>query len=189
MLKKIDLTHRYHNCYGLSRVKGFLKDIEIFSTVPIERWSYSLPSWIDQKAGQMKVDVSVSFDSPKPASNRTFTQCLRFDFGKEPYLLQGLNVDIAKAEVLDTISATREELKLDPWVWTEGPVEVVASSRTTSLSNQDGVLQNRYQLPARIENVVSAQVVEVHITAQNYQRVMHQLLFTEELFMKKAISR
>ena len=189
MLKKIDLTHRYHNCYRLSKVKGFLKDIEIFSRVPIERWSYSLPSWIDQKAGQMKVDVSVCFDSPKPASNRTFTQCLRFDFGKEPYLLQGLNVDIARAEVLDTISATREELKLDPRVWTEGPVEVVASSRTASLSNQDGVLQNRYQLPARIENVVSAQVVEVDITAKNYQRVMHQLLFTEELFMKKAISK
>ena len=189
MLRKIDLTHRYDNCYRLTRVKGFLNDIEVFSRVPVERWSYSLPSWLNQKAGQVKVDVSVSFESPKQTSNRTFTQCLRFDFGKEPYLLQDLNVDIARTEVLDTISATREELKLDPSVWKDGSVEVVASSRTTSVSNQDGELQNRYQLPARIENVVSAQVIEVNITAENYQRVMHQLLFTEELFMKKAISR
>ena len=189
MLRQIALTQRYHNCYRLTRVKGFLKDIEIFSRVPVERWSYSLPSWINQKAGQMKVDVSVSFESPKQTSNCTFTQCLKFDFGKKPYLLQGLNVDIARTEVLDTISATREELELDPSVWTEGPVEVVASSRATSVSYQDRVLQNRYQLPARIENVVSAQVIEVNITAENYQRVMHQLLFTEELFMKKAISK
>ena len=140
------------------------------------------------KAGQMKVDVSVSFQAATSTADRTYTQCLQFDFGKQPYLLHGLNVDIASKEALDSISITREKLKLDSGVWTEGSVEVVASSVTTSPS-QDRVLQQRYKLPARIENVVSAQVMEVSITAENYRRVMHQLLFTEELFMKKAISR
>ena len=141
------------------------------------------------KAGQMKVDVSVSFQAATSTADRTYTQCLQFDFGKQPYLLHGLNVDIASKEALDSISITREKLKLDSGVWTEGSVEVVASLVTTSESCQDRVLQQRYKLPVRIENVVSAQVMEVNITAENYRRVMHQLLFTEELFMKKAISR
>lgn len=137
----------------------------------------------------MKVNVSVSFQIASWTSDRTFTQCLKFDFGKKPYLLQGINVDIASKEALDSISATREKLKLDSCVWTEGSVEVVATLKTTTMNYQNRELQNIYRLPVRIENVVSAQVIEVDITAKNYQRVMHQLLFTEELFMKKAISR
>ena len=137
----------------------------------------------------MKVNVSVSFQIALWTSDRTFTQCLKFDFGKKPYLLQGINVDIASKEALDAISATREKLKLDSCVWTEGSVEVVATLKTTTMNYQNRELQNIYRLPVRIENVVSAQVIEVDITAKNYQRVMHQLLFTEELFMKKAISR
>lgn len=189
VLRQIDLNHRYHDCYRLTKVQGFLCDIEIFSRVPTERWSYKLPSWIDANAGKTKVDVSVSFQIASSTSDRTFTQCLKFDFGKKPYLLQGLNVDIASKEALDTISATREKLKLDSCVWTEGSVEVVATLKTATMNYQNRDLQNRYKLPVRIENVVSAQVVEVDITAKNYQRVMHQLLFAEELFMKKAISR
>ena len=189
MLKQIDLLHRYHDCYQLAKVNVFICDAEVLSRVPTERWLYRLPGWIERETGQMKVEVSVSFQTAASTADRTFTQCLQFDFGKKPYLLQGLNVDIGSKEALDTISMAREKLKLDSGVWTEGSAEVVASLVTTSESCQDRVLQQRYKLPVRIENVVSAQVMEVNITAQNYQRVMHQLLFTEELFMKKAISR
>ena len=135
----------------------------------------------------MKVVVSVSFETT--TSNRTFTQCLRFDFGRKPYLLHGLNVDIASEEALSSLSATRQEVKLHSSVWTEGSVEIIPSPETTEVSSQDLLLLKEYKLPERIENVISAQVIDGNMTADNYKRVMHQLLFTEELFMKKAISR
>ena len=135
----------------------------------------------------MKVAVSVSFETT--TLNQTFTQCLKFDFGKKPYLLQGLNVDIASEEALDTISTTRQKLKLDPSVWIAGSVDIVPSAETAEMSARDVLLQEKYKLPERIENVVSAQIIDGNMTVENYKRVMHQLLFTEELFMKKAISR
>ena len=161
----------------------------MFSEVPRERWSYNLPSgiWNDTKQGQMKVVVSVSFETTR--NNQTFTQCLRFDFGNKPFLLQGLNVDIARKEALDTLWATREELKLHSSVWTEGSADIVPWSEITDMSSQDLLLLKKYKLPERIENVIPAQLIDGEMTVHNYKRVMHQLLFTEELFMKKAISR
>ena len=135
----------------------------------------------------MKVVVFVSFEAT--TSNRTFTQCLRFDFGKKPCLLQGLNVDIASEEALDKLSAIRQELKLHSSVWKEGSVDIIPAPETTDMSSQDLLLLKEYKLPERIENVISAQIIDGNFTVHNYKRVMHQLLFTEELFMKKAISR
>ena len=133
----------------------------------------------------MKVVVFVSFETT--ASNQTFTQCLRFDFGKKPFLLKGLNVDIASEEALNTLSALRQELKLHSSVWTEGSTDIVPWRETADMGSQD--LLKEYKLPERIENVVSAQIIDGNMTVDNYKRVMHQLLFTEELFMKKTISR
>ena len=99
----------------------------------------------------MKVVVSLSFQTTK--SNRTFTQCLRFDFGKKPFLLKGLNVDRASEEALGTLSATRQELKLHSSVWTEGSVDIVPWPETTDISSQDLLLLKKYKLPERIENV------------------------------------
>ena len=188
-LCEIDLLHRYHDCYRLTKIIGFLNNDEIFSEVPKDRWSYILPSCRgnDTKEGQMKVVVSVSFETT--ASTQTFTQCLRFDFGKKPHLLQGLNVDVANEEALDTLSAIRQELKLHSSVWTEASADIVPWPETTDMSSQDSLLLRAYELPERIENVISAQIIQGNMTVDNYKRVMHQLLFTEELFMKKAISR
>ena len=133
----------------------------------------------------MKVVVFVSFETT--ARNQTFTQCLRFDFGKKPFLLKGLNVDVASEEALDTLSALRQELKLHSSVWREGSTDIVPWPETADMGSQD--LLKEYKLPERIENVVSAQIIDGNMTVDNYKRVMHQLLFTEELFMKKAISR
>ena len=135
----------------------------------------------------MKVVVSVSFETT--TNNQTFTQCLRFDFGKKPFLLQGLNVDIARKEALDTLLATREELKLHSSVWREESEDIVAWPETSDMSSQDLLLLKKYKLPERIENVIPAQIIDGKMTVHNYKRVMHQLLFTEELFMKKEISR
>ena len=187
-LCEIDLLHRYHDCYRLTKIAGFLNNVEMFSEAPRKRWSYNLPSgtWSGTKQGQMKVVVSVSFETT--TNNQTFTQCIRFDFGKKPFLLQGLNVDIARKKALDTLLATREELKLHSSVWREGSGDIVAWPETSDMSSQDLLQLKKYKLPERIENVIPAQIIDGKMTVHNYKRVMHQLLFTEELFMKKEIS-
>ena len=135
----------------------------------------------------MDVAVTVSFNTT--AFNRTFTQCLKFDFGKKPYLLQGLNVDIASEDALSGISEIRRVLKLDPSVWTEGSLDIVPWPESTGIKDHNLLLLKQYQLPERIENVISLQIIDGNLNMENYKRVMHQLLFTEELFMKRAISR
>ncbi|XP_022809791.1 uncharacterized protein LOC111346790 [Stylophora pistillata] len=182
-LRQIDLLHQYHECYRLADVKGFLEDKEIFHSTPKERWSFTLPSYPEKKEGQMKVVVTVSFDTT--TSDQTFPQCLKFDFGKKPHLLQGLNVDIAREDDLKKISEHRKKLKLSPTIWKEGSVDVI---RPTENAGTDEELLKRYQLPERIENIVTVQITNGDLTQENYRRVMHQLLFTEELFMKMAVS-
>ena len=98
-------------------------------------------------------------------------------------------MDIASEEALDTLSATRQELKLQSSVWTEESVDIVPWPETIDMTSQDLLLLKSYKLPERVENIVSAQIIDGNLTMDNYKRVMHQLLFTEELFMKKAISR
>ena len=98
-------------------------------------------------------------------------------------------MDIAKRDALRGISEIRQQLRLDPIVWTEGSIDIVPWPKTTDTGDHNVLLLEKYRLPERIENVISLQIVERGLTMENYKRVMHQLLFTEELFMKKAISR
>ena len=98
-------------------------------------------------------------------------------------------MDVASEGALSGISKMRQLLKLDSSVWTEGSVEIVRYPESTNMYDQDFLLQERYRLPKRIENILSLQIMEINLTMEKYRRVMHQLLFTEELFIKKAISR
>lgn len=158
-----------------------------FCETPTERWSHTLQSIFDEIKGQLQVAVSVSFNTTKFCG--TFTQCLQFDFESKQHLLQGLNVDVAREEALSGISEIRQLLKLDSSVWTEGSVDIIRYPESTRMDDQDILLEQKYRLPKRIENILPLQITERNLTTENYRRVMHQLLFTEELFIKKAISR
>ena len=98
-------------------------------------------------------------------------------------------MDVASEGALSGISKMRQLLKLDSSVWTEGSVEIVRYPESMNKDDQDFLLQDRYRLPERIENILPLQITEINLTREKYRRVMHQLLFTEELFIKKAISR
>ena len=98
-------------------------------------------------------------------------------------------MDVASEGALSGISKMRQLLKLDSSVWTEGSVEIVRYPESINKDDQDFLLQDRYRLPERIENILPLQITEINLTIEKYRRVMHQLLFTEELFIKKAISR
>lgn len=98
-------------------------------------------------------------------------------------------MDVASEGALSGISKMRQLLKLDSSVWTEGSVEIVRYPESINKDDQDFQLQDRYRLPERIENILPLEITEINRTMEKYRRVMHQLLFTEELFIKKAISR
>ena len=98
-------------------------------------------------------------------------------------------MDVASEGALSGISKMRQLLKLDSSVWTEGSVEIVRYPESINKDDQDFLLQDRYRLPERIENILPLQITEINLTMEKYRRVMHQLLFTEELFIKKEISR
>lgn len=98
-------------------------------------------------------------------------------------------MDVASEGALSGISKMRQLLKLESSVWTEGSVEIVRYPESINKDDQDFLLQDRYRLPERIENILPLQITEINLTMEKYRRVMHQLLFTEELFIKKAISR
>lgn len=98
-------------------------------------------------------------------------------------------MDVASEGALSGISKMRQLLKLNSSVWTEGSVEIVRHPESINKGDQDFLLQERYRLPERIENILPLQITKINLTREKYRRVMHQLLFTEELFIKKAISR
>lgn len=98
-------------------------------------------------------------------------------------------MDVASEGALSGISKMRQLLKLDSSVWTEGSMEIVRYPESINKDDQDFQLQDRYRLPERIENILPLEIAEINLTMEKYRRVMHQLLFTEELFIKKAISR
>ena len=74
-------------------------------------------------------------------------------------------------------------------MWDDGSFEVVGMEPNSNLTLNDKLLKNTYKLPKRLENVVSAQILKGELNRDNYKRSLHQLLFAEEMFMRKQLSR
>ena len=74
-------------------------------------------------------------------------------------------------------------------MWDDGSVEIIKFQSQTNVASDEETLVNAFKLPKRLENIVSAQVMKYELTMENYKRVLHQLLFAEEMFMRKQLSR
>ena len=153
-------------------------------TAKPDQLSYKAPSYRIQ--GRAKIDVTVGFSSSIFGS---FAQCVLFDFGKKPYLVQRLNVDVCSKDVSEKLFAARHELGQQHQMWDENSMKVIRFVSTSSEAVQREQLLKRYSLPKRQENVVSAQVMTGEAERINYKRVMHQLLFIEETYMRQQIGR
>ena len=74
-------------------------------------------------------------------------------------------------------------------MWDDGSVEIIKFQSQPNVASDEETLVNAFKLPKRLENIVSAQVMKYELTMENYKRVLHQLLFAEEMFMRKQLSR
>ena len=134
----------------------------------------------------MRVDITVGFSSTVFGS---FSQCLLLDFGRKPYLVQRLNVDVCGKELSVQLDAIREEVGEGHQRWDESSVELVRVLPTDPIAQQRDKLCKMYSVPAKAHNIVSAQVLMGSSDKMHYQRTMHQLLFMEEAYMRQKIAR
>ena len=124
------------------------------------------------------MSVTVSFNS---ALYGNFDQCIVFDFGRKPYLVQKLNADV-RSESLSRTPIVSQHTPAAT-IWDESCMEVVRFVHGTGEALQGEHLSRTYSLRKQVDVVAS------ELNLDNYKRVMHQLLFVEEGFMKDEISR
>ena len=180
------LVHRYHNTYRLREISvGYYRNYggcEICLTTKLNDLWYRAPN--TRITGHVKVTLKVSFESSLFGS---FQQWVLFDFGRKPYLIQKLNADVVGSLLLNEQTSVRNNLASHQW--DECSVQVVKFGHGTKAALHNEHLSRFYSLPKEPGNLVSTSGNTEALTSQNYKDVMHQLLFLEELYMKKEISR
>jgi len=124
------------------------------------------------------VSLTVSFKSFLYGS---FDQCVVFDFGRKPYLMQKLTVDVDRESLSQ--GAIISQHATAAAIWDESSVDVVRFIHGTDEALQGEHLSRTYSLPKQVD------ITDNKLNRDNYKRIMHQLLFVEEGFMKDEISR
>ena len=124
------------------------------------------------------MSLTVSFKSSLYGS---FDQCVVFDFGKKPYLMQKLNADVHSESLSQSAIVSKHATAAA--IWDESSVEVVRFIHGTDEALQGEHLSRTYSLPKQVD------ITDNELNRDNYKRIMHQLLFVEEGFMKDEISR
>lgn len=126
------------------------------------------------------MSLTVSFESSLFGS---FDQVVLFDFEKKPYLVQKLNADVMSEALSKTPIVLEHATASAQAIWDENSMEVVRFVHGTSEALQAEHLSRTYSLPKQVE--ITAETFNPGI----YKRIMHQLLFVEEGFMRDEISR
>ncbi|XP_022797830.1 uncharacterized protein LOC111336066 [Stylophora pistillata] len=184
-LKNILLLHRYHSCFHLTEIrvgcfeeKHGSESYKSCYTAKLKDSWYKSPN-TPRMVGRVKLALTVSFESPLYGS---FEQLVLFDFGRKPYLVKRLNADVSSGSgtlpIAPVNSATHESA-----IWDEMSVEVVRFVHETGEALQAEHLSRKYSLPRQVE------ITEDVLSPRTYKKMVHQLLFVEERFMKEEISR
>ena len=134
----------------------------------------------NRPSGRVEVSLTVSFESSLYGS---FDQLVLFDFGKKPYLVQKLNADVMSEALSQTPIVIEHATASTQAIWDENSMEVARFVHGTSEALQAEHLSRTYSLPKQVE------ITAVTLDPGIYKRIMHQLLFVEEGFMRDEISR
>ena len=185
-LEQVLLLHRYHNCYQLSEIlvnchqetRNYDSYKLCYSAKLKDPW-YQSPK-TNRPSGRVEVSLTVSFESSLYGS---FDQTVLFDFGKKPYLVRKLNADVMSEPLSQTPNVMEHTTAPAQVIWDENSVEVVRFVHGTSEALQAEHLSRTYGLPKQVD--ILADTLSPHV----YKRIMHQLLFVEEGYMRNEISR
>ena len=128
-----------------------------------------------KSSGRLRVSLTVSFASSLYGS---FDQCVVFDFGKKPYLVQKLNADVhSKASALSPPNVPSAA------IWNERSVQVVRFVPESGVALQGMHWSRVYSLQEKLK------IPDEELSRDNYKKIMHALLHVEEGFMKAEIAR
>ena len=183
-LRHVLLLYRYHNCYQLSEIRvGCYQDYRgcesynVCYSAKLKEFWYKTPD-VNNFSGRAKVSLTVSFESSLYGS---FDQCIVFDFGRKPYLVRRLNVDVQSGSLAQTSIFLQHATATA--VWDERSMDVVRFVHKTGEALQGEHLSRIYSLQKQ------GNITAEELRSDNYKTVMHQLLFVEEGFMKRELSR
>lgn len=137
---------------------------------------------LDSRMQKVELSVTVAFEASVFGS---FSQRLLFNFGQQTFLKKDFNIDIGSKETLEKLADTRKTVILNALPWDDGNVTIKKSLPDPEKEK----LMSTYNLPKDAERIVSAQLVEGEIRKDTYKQTMHQLLFAEEVHMRKLLLR
>ena len=148
---------------------------------------YQIELNLNKLQGSCEVDIVVSFSTLMFGN---FGQVLVLDFETQSYLSVEMNIEVGSQELLEEFSEKKSHLNLDWTSWDDGSREIVKSeAKNPSVFNNEHLL-DKYQLP-RAEEIEPSPLLDKSqgLNQGNYANVMHQLLFVEEVFIRKQIAR
>ncbi|XP_068761003.1 3'-5' exoribonuclease HELZ2-like isoform X3 [Montipora capricornis] len=179
-LRHVLLLYKYHDVYQLSEISvgcyeetAGLQSYRTCYTAKLTGFWYKAPEV--KSSGRLRVSLTVSFASSLYGS---FDQCVVFDFGKKPYLVQKLNADV-HSEV-STLSPSNVPSAA---IWNERSVQVVRLVPESGAALQGMHWSRVYSLQEKLK------IPDEKLSRDNYKKIMHALLHVEEGFMKAEIAR
>lgn len=191
------LIPQHHKCYALSSVKFNCCAKDANSSPTHERVSdseelsdmfhYAVKSHLHTSHSICEVEIVVSFSSPVFGN---FGQVLVLDFGKEKNLAMRMSVEVGSQEFLKEFCEAKTNLTLNWPLWDNGSREIIKfEPQRPSVFNNEHLI-DKYKLPKPDEIVPSALLDGSQGLSKNsYKDVMHQLLFVEEMYIRKQVAR
>ena len=153
----------------------------------IDELHYPVTSCLHALQGRCEVEIVVAFSTLVFGS---FRQFVVFDFGKETHLAFEMSIEIGSQEFLQEFSEEKTKLALLGPLWDDGSRKIIPFGRVAPSVFNDDYLTVKYKLP-RSEDIVPSPLLEGSqgLSKENYIDVMHQLLFVEEFYIRKQVSR
>lgn len=196
-LQDVVLLPQHHKCYTLSSVK-FNCTVNDASAAPTsvkspdseelsDMFHYPVNSHLHASHSSCEVEIVVSFSSLVFGN---FAQVLVLDFGKENHLAMRMNIEVGSQEFLKEFSEAKTNLTLGWPIWDDGSREIIKfNPERPSVFNNEHLI-DKYKLP-RPDNIVPSPLLDGSqgLSKNSYRDIMHQLLFVEELYIRKKVSR
>lgn len=138
--------------------------------------------------GICEVEITVTFSTLVFGS---FAQVLVLDFGKESSpLAVKMNIEVGSQEFLQDFHEDKSELALEWAPWDDGSRKIIKFEPKQPTVFNDDPLMEKYKLP-KAEDIVPCPLLDQSqgLSPRNYVAVMHQLLFVEEVYIRKQIAR
>ena len=142
---------RYSTCYT-AKLKGFWYKVREV-----------------RSSGRLRVSLTVSFASLLFGS---FDQCVVFDFGKKPYLVQTLNADVHSESSAPSPGISKNVSSTT--FWNERSVQVVRFTPESGEAIQGLHWSRVYSLRRDLK------LPDEELSRNNYKKIMHALLHVEE---------